>query len=67
VRILGHAGRILRSYLHDFYDHGIQAYIAMTKLENHTFTLSLVWLFQILKSSGCLSSISHEYLPMGVK
>jgi hypothetical protein len=25
VRILGHAGRILRSYLHDLCDHGIQA------------------------------------------
>jgi hypothetical protein len=26
VCILGHAGWILRSYLHDLYDHGIQAY-----------------------------------------
>jgi hypothetical protein len=25
VRILGHIGRILGSYLRDFYDHGIQA------------------------------------------
>jgi hypothetical protein len=25
VRILGHVGRILRSYLHDLCDHGIQA------------------------------------------
>jgi hypothetical protein len=26
VRILGHAGRILRSYLHDLCDHDIQAF-----------------------------------------
>jgi hypothetical protein len=26
VHILGHAGQILRSYLHDLYDHGIQAF-----------------------------------------
>jgi hypothetical protein len=26
VRILGHTGRILRSYLHDLYDHDIQTY-----------------------------------------
>jgi hypothetical protein len=25
VRILGHAGQIMRSYLHDLCDHGIQA------------------------------------------
>jgi hypothetical protein len=24
VRILGHAGRIMRSYFHDLYDHGIK-------------------------------------------
>jgi hypothetical protein len=35
VHILGHAGQILRSYLYDLYDHGIQAFIAMTKLEIH--------------------------------
>jgi hypothetical protein len=26
VRILGHVGKILRSYLHDLCDHGIQAF-----------------------------------------
>jgi hypothetical protein len=26
VRILGHAGRIMRSYLHNLYDHDIQAF-----------------------------------------
>jgi hypothetical protein len=50
-----------------FCDHGIQAFTEKTKLENHKFTVSLVWLFQSLKSLGCLSSISREYFPMRVK
>jgi hypothetical protein len=53
VRILGHAGRILRSYLHDLCDCDIQAFIATTRLEDHNFVVSLVWLFQYPKSSGC--------------
>jgi hypothetical protein len=53
VRILGHAGWILRSYLHDLCNHGIQAFIAMTQLENQTFVVSLDWQFQYPKSSGC--------------
>jgi hypothetical protein len=42
-------------------------FIAMTRLENHNFVLSLVWLFQYPKSSGCFSSTSRKSLPMGVK
>jgi hypothetical protein len=37
VCILGHAGQILRSYLHDLCDHGIQAFIMMTRPENQFF------------------------------
>jgi hypothetical protein len=48
--ILRHAGRILKYYLHDLCDHDIQAFIAMTRLENQTFVVSLVWLFQYPKS-----------------
>jgi hypothetical protein len=36
-----------------FYNHGIQAFIMTTRLENHNFVVSLVWLFQYPKSSGC--------------
>jgi hypothetical protein len=53
VRILGHAGWILRSYLHDLCDRDIQAFIAMTRLEDHNFVVSHVWLFQYPKSLGC--------------
>jgi hypothetical protein len=42
-------------------------FIMMTPLENHEFIVSLVWLFQYPKSSGCFSLTSHKSLPMGVK
>jgi hypothetical protein len=46
VRILGLAGRILRSYLYDLYDHDIQAYDrGGHSLRIHFFIESLVWLF----------------------
>jgi hypothetical protein len=53
VRILGHAGRILRSYLHDLCDRDIQFFITTMRLEDHNFVMSLVWLFQYPRSSGC--------------
>jgi hypothetical protein len=28
-------------------------FIATTRIQNHNFVMSLVWLFQYLKSSGC--------------
>jgi hypothetical protein len=52
MRILGHVGWILRSYLHDLCDHDIQAFITMMRIENQTFVVSLVWLFQCSKSSS---------------
>jgi hypothetical protein len=42
-------------------------FIATTRLENHNFVVSLVWLFQYPKSSGCFSSTSRKSLPIGVK
>jgi hypothetical protein len=42
-------------------------FIAMTRLEYHEFIVSLVWLFQYPKSSGCFSLTSRKFLPMGVK
>jgi hypothetical protein len=67
VRILGHAGWILRSYLHDICDHGIQAcYHGGRGLR-----------IQLLPraSFGCFNaqnlrvaySTSRKSLPMGVK
>jgi hypothetical protein len=41
-------------------------FTAMTRLENHEFVVSLVWLFQYPKSLGCFSSTSRKSLPMGV-
>jgi putative AlgH/UPF0301 family transcriptional regulator len=40
--------------------------IAMTRLENQIFIVSLVWLFQYSKSLGCFSSASQKSPPMGV-
>jgi hypothetical protein len=42
-------------------------FIAMMRLENHDFIVSLVWLFEYPKSLGCFSSTSRKSLPMGVK
>jgi hypothetical protein len=67
VRMLGHAGWILRSYLNDLCDHDIQAcYHRGRGLRIKKIIESLVWLFQCPKSSGCFST-SHESLPLGVK
>jgi hypothetical protein len=67
VRILGHAGWILRSYLHDlFMITTSKLFIATTRLENHNFVLSLVWLFEYPKSSGWFTSATRKSLPMGV-
>jgi hypothetical protein len=54
VCMLGHAGWIQRSYLHDFATTAFKHFIAMTRLENQNFTVSLVWLFQCLKYLSCL-------------
>jgi hypothetical protein len=55
VRILGLAGWIPRSYLHDLYDHDIQAYDRDIRgLRIHFFIESLVWLFHNPKFSSCL-------------
>jgi hypothetical protein len=35
VRILGHTGRILRSYLHDLFQSWHSSFVVMTQLENH--------------------------------
>jgi hypothetical protein len=67
VRILGHAGRILRSYLHDLLRPRHSNIVAMMELENHDFVVSPVWLFQYPESSGCFSLTSRKSLPMGVK
>jgi hypothetical protein len=42
-------------------------FIATMRPENYEFIVSLVWLFQYPKSSGCFSSASRKSLPMGVK
>jgi hypothetical protein len=67
VRILGHAGRILRSYLHDLCDHGIQAYYR-GRCGSRIFFLSRA-LFGYLSTQNnwVAFSTSRESLPMGVK
>jgi hypothetical protein len=63
MHILGHAGRILRSYLHDLYNDSIQAFIMMTKLEIHEFcckpclTVSMPKIFELFFQ---LSQISPD-------
>jgi hypothetical protein len=42
-------------------------FIATTRLENHEFVVSLVWLFQYPKSFDCFSSTGRKSLTMGVK
>jgi hypothetical protein len=61
VRILGHAGRILRSFLHDICDHGIQAcYHGRRGLRIHFLSRALFGYFNA-KIFGLLWSTSHKF------
>jgi hypothetical protein len=66
VRILGHAGRILRSYLHDLCNHGIQAFNrddAASESNCHSEPCLAVLIPKIFE---LFSLISRKSLPMGV-
>jgi hypothetical protein len=64
VRIPGHSGRILGSYLHDIFQPRHSSFVAMTQLENHMsqpcLTDSIYVIFRVILFNF------HEYLPMGV-
>jgi hypothetical protein len=64
VRILGHIGRILGSYLRDILQPRHSSLVAMTQLENYILrpclTDSIYVIFRVILFNF------HEYLPMGV-
>jgi hypothetical protein len=64
VRIPGHTGRILGSYLHDIFQPRHSSFVAMTQLENHAsqpcLTDSIYTTFRVILFNF------HAYLPMGV-
>jgi hypothetical protein len=64
VRILGHTGRILGSYLRDIFQPRHSSFVAMMQLENYIsqpcLTDSIYVIFQVILFNF------HEYLPMGV-
>jgi hypothetical protein len=67
VCILGHAGRILRSYLHDLCDHGIQAfYRGGHGLRIKILSRALFGCFNA-RNHQVVFLISRKSLPMGVK
>jgi hypothetical protein len=67
VRIQGHAGQILRSYLHDLCDLGIQAcYHGGRGLRIKFLLRGLFGCFSAQNHQVAFST-SHESLPMGVK
>jgi hypothetical protein len=67
MRILGHTGRILGSYLHDLLQSRHSNFVAMMQLENHNFNYSsLVWLFQYQKLLSCFFDKS-QISPDGSK
>jgi hypothetical protein len=67
VRILGHAGWILRSYLHDLCDHDIQAcYHGRRDLIIKFLSRALFGCFSA-RNHRVAFSTSRESLPMGVK
>jgi hypothetical protein len=64
VRIPGHTGRILGSYLHDIFQPRHSSFVAMTQLENFAsqpcLTDSIYITFRVILFNF------HAYLPMGV-
>jgi hypothetical protein len=66
VRILGHVGWILRSYLHDLCDHGIQAFKHDDAAWESNFHREPCLAVSILKIFGLFSSDSQKSLLMGV-
>jgi hypothetical protein len=67
VQILGHAGRILRSYLDDLCDHDIQAcYHDGCGLRIQFLTRALFGCFNA-RNLHVVYSTSRKSLPMGVK
>jgi hypothetical protein len=67
VLILGYAGWILRSYLHDLYDHDIQAFIVMTKLKNDELCCKPCLSVSMPKNHRVVFSTSRKSLPMVVQ
>jgi hypothetical protein len=68
VRILGHAGRILRSYLHDLCDHGIQAcYRGGRGLRIKYLSRALFGCLSTRNDRVAFLNFSHESLSMGVE
>jgi hypothetical protein len=63
VRIPGHTGRILGSYLHDIFQPWNSSFVAMTELENHMSQPCLT--DGIYKIFELQLLTSHKYLPMG--
>jgi hypothetical protein len=64
MRIPGHTGRIMGSYLHDIFQSRHSNFVTMTQLENHMsqpyLTESIYAIFQVILFNF------YEYLPMGV-
>jgi hypothetical protein len=67
MRILGHAGRILRSYLHDLCDHNIQACYRSGRILRIQFLLGALFGYFGARNHRVAFSTSRESLPMGVK
>jgi hypothetical protein len=64
VQILGHAGRILRSYLHDLCDHGIQTFYHSGRGPRIYFSRAL---FGCYNTQNCrVHFFTGKSLPMGV-
>jgi hypothetical protein len=68
VHILGHAGQILRSYLHDLCDYGIQAcYHGKHGLRIQFFLSRPLFDCFNARNPRVVDSASRKSLPMGVK
>jgi hypothetical protein len=66
VHILGHAGRILMSYLDDLCDHDIQAFYCNDAARESKFCHEPCLALSIPEIFGLFSSTSRKSLPMGV-
>jgi hypothetical protein len=64
VRIPGHIGRILGSYLHDIFQPRHSSFIAMTQIENYILQPCLT--DSIYVTFWVFLFNFHEYVPMGV-